>query len=264
MKFAAAARNIKKNNVFTSDSEKYHELNRISSIKSNKQSSEITLPHINRHINLDSGNIHTQHHYLQELKLQKGLSKGNIKLYSIPYFFWFIGLLFILSGFILLLNLLIGIGNTEDNEKYIFNAFNEGYWWQYFIIICIVTMGISFFVVAKYETIYLNKDENRCVISKTYLMCCKVRTIELEISDIESIFPYKTGKISTATSSVVYKIGIKFKPQNKENSTCIYLFKSIFEKFVVDDVKRLREFVYELIEDYDSIKEEMRNGIDYS
>lgn len=260
------------------------------------------IQHSNKPIDLDSGDINTQYNTLQEIKLKSGLSQGKLTLRAIPYFFWLIGVFFILAGFLLLINLLLGIGSNSEQtnqlitnssiiessmevsnnisdvaltnrtdvtanntnntkRKYIFNSFNEGKWWQYLIVICILIFGVSFFVIAKYETIEMNKDTDTCVISKTYLLSCKIKRISFNMSDIESVFAYKTGKVSDTTNSVVYKIGIRFKIEDK--STSVYIFKSIFEKFVIEDVKTIKEFLYESVEDYESIKDEIRNGIDY-
>lgn len=255
MRFAAARNKVINKNVF-SDIEKDNSGNSGQLGITNKV-------HHHKEIDIDSGNIAKQFNISQEVKMTVG---GKITLRAIPYFFWFIGILFLAVAFLLFINLLMGIGNDKEDlssrKKTIFNAYNEGLWWQYLIVILIFLLGLSFFVIAKYETIIVDKDNNKFILTKTYLLCCKEKVLELHCSDIESIFAFKTGKVTSSTSSILYKLGIRFRHNNKSN--CVYVFKSIFEKFVVDDVKTIREFLYEMTDDYETIKDEMRNGIDYS
>jgi hypothetical protein len=295
MKFIAPAKSI--------NNKHKHEYKQSSNSLTNKEEKYNNIKeHYNKPIDLESIDISNQYSTVQEAKLKSGLSKGKLTLRAIPYFFWFIGAFFILSAFLLLVNLLLGINTKEkgdvlilnsnitsnitstnsninsinyekdllDNnnqtynnssKKFIFDSFNEGKWWQYFIVICIFIFGITFFVVAKYETLVMNKEIDNCTITKSYFLFCKSVSISFNISDIESVYAFKTGKVSNTTNSVIYKIGVKFKYEEK--SSTIYIFKSLCEKFVIDDVKSIKEFIYESFEDYDNIKEEIRNGIDY-
>ncbi len=77
----------------------------------------------------------------------------KLKLRRIPFFFWLIGLSFFCAGFLLIYNILVG----QNSDKKIINAFFGKSAWEYVILGFIFIIGVSMFVVAKYETITLDK-----------------------------------------------------------------------------------------------------------
>jgi hypothetical protein len=94
-------------------------------------------------------------------KMTERSNYKTINIRSLPYFFWFIGFLFIFFGTLLLANCLIG----KEPEKRLFGAFYGDAAWEWVILAFIFVIGISFFIVAKYEKITINKN----VIFNIYL-----------------------------------------------------------------------------------------------
>jgi hypothetical protein len=68
-------------------------------------------------------------------------------------FFWSLGLLFLFFGILLTYNILEG----KNSDKKIFNGFYGEAAWEYVVLSFIYVMGVSMFVVAKYEKIKLDR-----------------------------------------------------------------------------------------------------------
>lgn len=185
----------------------------------------------------------------------KEIRDETLILRSFPIFFWIIGLGCITFSTILLANIIIGYFGDESNL--IFRSFYEGYFWQYLVISLIYILGISMFVVAKYEKIYINKTKNLIRFHKLFLLTCKNYSIDMRVSDIESIFLYKTGMSTTTSTSVVFKIGFRFNDERKS----IYLFKSVFEGVVIGEIIKLKSFLYGFEETYESVYSSVRTAI---
>lgn len=194
----------------------------------------------------------------EDIKLQIANTKLKRKLTirSFPFFFWLLGLVFIIFGILLLVNLILG----EESENSIFKGFNQGYWWEYLIVGIIFSLGISFYITAKYESIHFDREKDLCVLSKTYLFCCSNQSIVLKISEIENIYAIKIGNVSTSMNSIIYKVGIRYGKQNKT----AHIFKSLFERSVINNVLELRRYLFDSYDTYDSIKNDIRDGVIYS
>ena len=87
---------------------------------------------INKQIDINSEEIHKP----KTEKVSSELKNSKLSITAIPYFFWAIGLIFIIFGFLLLANLLM----STENKKTIFGGFNEGLWWQYLITGVIISL----------------------------------------------------------------------------------------------------------------------------
>jgi hypothetical protein len=180
---------------------------------------------------------------------------GIFILRSFPFFFWIIGILMIGLGIFLIINV--------AGENTIIKGFlSSGLWWQYLISISVVLFGFIFFIVAKYEKIEIDENEEKFTLYKTYLLKCKVNSISIPIYAINSIFLYKTGRESTSNSSIIYKIGISYTLNNRKHT--IYCFKSIFESLVIKDVIKLNKFVFNEDLSYEKLSNEAANSIEYA
>jgi hypothetical protein len=78
----------------------------------------------------------------------------KIKLRNLPYFFWLLGLAFIAAGLIISYNMI----EANNPNKRLFNAFLGKSAWEYIVLVFIFIIGLSLFVVAKYEMIILDRS----------------------------------------------------------------------------------------------------------
>ena len=77
--------------------------------------------------------------------------KSTVRVRRIPYFFWLLGLSFIGLAIVFFVNMFL------SKHSRMFKAFNDGVWWEYIVIICIIALGVSFFFAAKLETVEIDK-----------------------------------------------------------------------------------------------------------
>lgn len=194
--------------------------------------------------------------YLEVRKTHSSLEHtGIFVIRSFPIFFWILGILIIGLGIFLVINV--------AGENSIIKGFlSSGLWWQYLISISVIVFGIIFFVVAKYERIEIDENEDRFTLYKTYLLKCKVHDLNIPLSAISSIFLYKTGRESTSNSSIIYKLGISYVINGKKHT--IYCFKSIFESLVINDVIKLNKFIFNEDLSYEKLSTEAANSIEYA
>lgn len=178
-----------------------------------------------------------------------------LKLYNIPFYFWFIGIVFLTLGIILTINIVY----ADNPTKRIFDSFYGKSVWEYIILVVIYVIGCSFFIVAKYETIVIDKQKGMMTLSKFYLIKCERKLLEIPIEQINSIFPTQVVTESAATSrSCLKKIGIRF----NENST-VFVFKTIFTYGLIKRIIKLRAYVFKKICTYDAVKVELKGTETY-
>jgi hypothetical protein len=90
-------------------------------------------------------------------KIETNLNYNKVTIRSLPYFFWFIGAWFLSGGFVLLYNMIVG----DNPEKKLFNLFNGKQAWEYVVVACLLVIGFSMFIVARYESITLDRKVNK-------------------------------------------------------------------------------------------------------
>jgi hypothetical protein len=173
----------------------------------------------------------------------------------IPFFFWLIGLAFLTIAILLTYNVIAG----KDPKKRLFNSFVGNAVWEYIIIVFVYIIGISMFVVAKYETIRIEKNNNIMILSKFYLFCCKAKTFTINLSTIDSIFPVNVQQTgNSARNTCLYKIGIRY---NQRES--LFILKSFFKYFIIKDVMRLRYIILNQSSTFKSVETELKGTISY-
>ena len=169
-------------------------------------------------------------------------------LYNFPLFFWMIGLLFIAGDILLISNIIL-----KKKNKHFIDGFYGKYFWEYIVIIVIFLIGFSFFCVAKYESITIDKTKGLMTLSKFELIYCKKKTLIIPLEQINSIFPVRVQSYNTPSSyTCLNKIGITF-----NNTSTIYLFKTICSYFIIKDVIKIRAYLYRKIQPYDTVQEEL-------
>lgn len=76
------------------------------------------------------------------------------KLSRVPFLLWILGLILNSFAILLLYNCAVG----KDSTSKLFDGFNGDQIWEYFVVAFLFIIGITFFVVAKYEKITINKN----------------------------------------------------------------------------------------------------------
>ena len=169
---------------------------------------------------------------------------------SIPIFFWLVGLVFIVMAIILTINICIG----DNKEKRIMDSFYGKHFWEYIILVITYIIGISFVIVARYETIEVDKVKGEMRISKFYILKCKKKYLNIPIENINAVFPTQVvTEHSQTTQTCLNKMGIQF----NETST-VYVFKTIFKCFLIRDIIKLRMYLFKKISTYEGVEMELK------
>ena len=172
-----------------------------------------------------------------------------------PLFFWSLGSVFIGFGFVLIINICL-----YPFKKNFFKGFIGHYLWEYLIIIIIFIFGASFFFYSEYESIEINKMKGVIRLYKYNMFSCKLNKLEIEIKNINAIFPVRvrTVRSTSMERSCLTEIGITF---NNTNTT--YIFKTIFRYFTIKTIIKVRTFLYKRLQSYDSVSRELEGTSTY-
>jgi hypothetical protein len=174
-----------------------------------------------------------------------------LKLHSIPFFFWTIGILFFCLDLLFIINMFLCIDKKNFIDGFCGKKFIE-----YFVLIVIFLVGGSFFIVARYETITIDKQKGLMTLTKFYLLGCKNSVLEIPIENINTIFPTRLliKKSSEMTKNCLCKIGITF-----NGIITVYTFKTVCSYFIIKDIIKIRAYLYKKIQTYESVETEL-NG----
>jgi hypothetical protein len=174
-----------------------------------------------------------------------------LKLHSIPFFFWTIGILFFCLDLLFIINMFLCIDKKNFIDGFCGKTFIE-----YFVLIVIFLVGGSFFIVARYETITIDKQKGLMTLTKFYLIGCKNSVLEIPIENINTIFPTRLliKKSSEMTKNCLCKIGITF-----NGIITVYTFKTVCSYFIIKDIIKIRAYLYKKIQTYESVETEL-NG----
>ena len=172
-----------------------------------------------------------------------------------PLFFWFLGFVFIGFGFVLIINICL-----YPYKKNFFKGFIGHYLWEYIIIIFIFISGSTFFFYSEYESIEIDKMKGVIKLYKYNALSCKLNKLEIEIKNINAIFPVRvrTDRSSSMEKSCLTEIGITF---NNTNTT--YIFKTIFRYFTIKTIIKLRTFLYKRLQSYEMVERELDGTVSY-
>ena len=142
------------------------------------------------------------------------------------------------------------------NKKNFIDGFCGKKFIEYFILIVIFLVGGSFFIVARYETITIDKQKGLMTLTKFYLIGCKNSVLEIPIENINTIFPTRLliKKSSEMTKNCLCKIGITF-----NGIITVYTFKTVCSYFIIKDIIKIRAYLYKKIQTYESVETEL-NG----
>ena len=188
---------------------------------------------------------------INSTKYLKYSDYAPLKLYSIPFFFWTVGFLFFCLDLLFIINMFLCI-----NKKNFIDGFCGKKFIEYFILIVIFLVGGSFFIVARYETITIDKQKGLMTLTKFYLIGCKNSVLEIPIENINTIFPTRLliKKSSEMTKNCLCKIGITF-----NGIITVYTFKTVCSYFIIKDIIKIRAYLYKKIQTYESVETEL-NG----
>jgi hypothetical protein len=176
-----------------------------------------------------------------------------LKLYSIPFFFWTIGFLFFCLDLLFIINMFMCI-----NKNNFIDGFCGKNIFEYIVLIIIFLVGGSFFIVARYETITIDKQKGLMTLTKFYLIGCKNSVLEIPIESINTIFPTRLliKKSSEMTKNCLCKIGITF-----NGIITVYTFKTVCSYFIIKDIIKIRAYLYKKIQTFESVETEL-NGLE--
>ncbi len=87
---------------------------------------------------------------------------------------------------------------------------------------------------------------------KYYAFCYKINDQNIKISLINNIYPAKIITYSNTFKSSLYKIGIVY----QENKT-IFIGKSHFKSSIINDVKKMRYYIFGKYESYEDIEKKL-------
>jgi hypothetical protein len=166
-----------------------------------------------------------------------------------PLFFWFLGLVFIGFGFVLIINICL-----YKYKKNFLKGFIGHYVWEYLIIAIIFIFGATFFFYSEYESIEIDKMKGIITLYKYNTLSCTFNTLEIDIRSINAIFPVRvqTARSSTMEKSCLTEIGITF---NNTNTT--YIFKTVFRYFTIKTIIKIRTFLYKRLQSYETVSREL-------
>jgi len=92
------------------------------------------------------------------------------------------------------------------------------------------------------------------------LLYCKNKAIDIKISDIKNIYPIKLTTKANSFKSTIYKIGIVY-----DNNKNMFFGKSLWESSVINDIIKIRFYLFGFQESYEKLKGEMvENRIEMS
>ena len=172
-----------------------------------------------------------------------------------PLFFWFLGICFIGFSFVIIINIILA-----KYKKNFMSGFIGLYAWEYIIIVIIFIFGSSFFFYSEYESIEIDKMKGILKIYKYNTLSCKFNMLEIQIKNINSIFPVRVqaSRRTSMERSCLTQIGITF-----NNSNTIYIFKTIFRYFTIKTIIKLRTFLFKRLQSYDSVSKELDGTTTY-
>jgi len=172
-----------------------------------------------------------------------------------PLFFWFLGICFIGFGFVIIINIIL----AKYNKNFM-SGFIGHYAWEYIIIVITFIFGSSFFFYSEYESIEIDKIKGVIKLYKYDTLTCKFNMLEIQIKNINSIFPVRVqaARRTSMERSCLTQIGITF-----NNSNTIYIFKTIFRYFTIKTIIKLRTFLFKRLQSYDSVSRELDGTTTY-
>lgn len=87
-------------------------------------------------------------------------------------------------------------------------------------------------------------------------MYCKRKKFEIKISEIKHIYPIKFVTKANSIKSTIYKIGVVYK-----NNKTLFFNKSLWKSGVINDILKIRFYLFGYHETYEKINEEMVENI---
>ena len=94
--------------------------------------------------------------------------------------------------------------------------------------------------------------------TKLYPLCCKTEKVSIRLNTINSIFAVHLGAVTNTNNSSLYQVGVRFNQTEQ-----IYVLKSLWRHFIIKDIIRLRDYVFEKHYTYEMIEEELRQNLSY-
>ena len=172
-----------------------------------------------------------------------------------PLFFWFLGICFISFDILLIINIIL-----SKSKKNFISGFIGKYVWEFIIIVVIFLFGVSFFIYAEYESINIDLMKGVMTLYKYDNLSCSFNVLEIQIKEINAIFPSKveTARTSSMRRSCLTQIGITF-----NNSNTIYIFKTLFRYFTIKNIIKMRTFLYKRLQSYEMVERELDGTVSY-
>jgi hypothetical protein len=137
---------------------------------------------------------------LNQIELSE-IPDSTLSMRRLPWSLWGLAILFFFGGSFLLANLI---------TKKIFSKYIEGYWWEYFIVSIMYTIGIIVFFCGKIEVVCFDKDKMIMSHNK-WILCYKWKGIEFSLTDIANICLQREGVTNGYEDTIHYKVSVELK-----------------------------------------------------
>lgn len=99
---------------------------------------------------------------------------------------WISGTVIIVVALYLLYHLALGQFGV------LFEGYRDGHWWQYFIAVLLLVLGLVFLYAGKVESIVFSKDDATVAKVKTSIICTRQVT-EWALDQIVNVRVFKRG-----------------------------------------------------------------------
>ncbi|KAL4457012.1 hypothetical protein ABPG74_014650 [Tetrahymena malaccensis] len=139
------------------------------------------------------------------------LKKNVFTISYYPILIWTVGMAIIILGIYFFS--VIAAQDSEANIK----GFTQGYWWQYFICVCVVLFGVCIMFVQKIQKIVIDKEKGLIFIRKRNIVCL-LKELQKPINTFQDIYILKKGYETKFSKAIHYTLSMSFSDQHERVS----------------------------------------------
>ncbi|KAL4508342.1 hypothetical protein ABPG72_003646 [Tetrahymena utriculariae] len=129
-----------------------------------------------------------------------------------PIITWTFGIAIIILG-IYFFSVIV-TQNSEANIK----GFTQGYWWQYFICVCVVLFGLCIMFVKNIQKIVIDKEKGLILIRKRNIICL-LKELQKPINTFQDVYIIKKGYQTKFSKAIHYTLSMSFSDQHERVSS---------------------------------------------
>ena len=92
----------------------------------------------------------------------------------------------------------------------LFEGYREGHWWQYFVAVLLLILGLVFLYAGKVESVVFSKDDATVAKVKTTVVCTRQVT-EWALDQVVNVRVFKRGQESIQVMTIHYEVQLDFR-----------------------------------------------------